>query len=181
MLFLVQMASHWHYKERSSRKRRRLISLICLLRTAVFRINFQNGAVAHTMVSECCSLRINAESTITALWATHFTFSLSRFSISMENSINHSVRAGVPCASQRFTEGRFPWLPRLSCKSSFGKEHLHPLQWPLATPRSLPDCEMLCDQKDHNNIVLFPSHSCLAWTRTWSQPWKSREINWAFW
>lgn len=61
ILFLVHMLSHWHYKERNSMNRRRLISLICLLKTAVFRINFQNEAMAHTMVSECCCLPINAE------------------------------------------------------------------------------------------------------------------------
>lgn len=68
--------------------------------------------------------------TLTTLLVTYFTFSLSWFIISIQNDINNLVRAGVLCASQRFTEGRFPWLLKLSCKSSFGMEHLHPLQWP---------------------------------------------------
>lgn len=63
-------------------------------------------------------------STITALWTTHFTLSLSGFSISIQNTISHSVRAEESCASECFTEGNFSCVSRLSCKS-FGTEHLH--------------------------------------------------------
>lgn len=89
--------------------------LICPLKTRVFRINFQNAAMAHTkffffflMVLPHNKCRNNTITTIGVM----YSFCCQRWSTS---------------CLQTLIKGRLLWQLRLSSKSSSGMEHLHPL------------------------------------------------------
>lgn len=89
------------------------------------------------------------------------------FSISVQTCINHSIRVGVRCASKWFTEGRFPWVLRLSCKSSFWDRASS--SFVVAPSGSFPNYKVLWIKKGHNPVLF-----CLAWTKTWSQAQKGK-------